>query len=101
LHAPRAREDVSHVFHLYVTRSAERDHHQAVLRESGIGTGIHYPVPVHLQPAYAGKIALGTGGCPQTERAAREILSLPVYPELTDDDVETICAALKRLLRDD
>jgi dTDP-4-amino-4,6-dideoxygalactose transaminase len=101
LHAPRAREDVSHVFHLYVTRSDERDHHQAVLREKGIGTGIHYPVPVHLQPAYAGKIALGAGGCPQTERAAREILSLPVYPELTDHDVETICAALKRLPRDD
>ena len=55
-----------------------------MLRESGVGTGIHYPVPVHCQPAYAGRVALGPSGCPETENAAKEILSLPIYPEMTD-----------------
>ncbi len=66
-----------------------------------MGTGIHYPVPVHLQPAYAGRIALGHSGCPETEDAAKEILSLPIYPELTDAEVETVCAALETLFRHD
>jgi dTDP-4-amino-4,6-dideoxygalactose transaminase len=97
---PRQREDAGHVYHLYVTRSLDRDRLQATLKGDGIGTGIHYPVPVHLQPAYAGRIALEPAGCPETERAAREVLSLPVYPELTDGEVETVCAALKALFRD-
>jgi dTDP-4-amino-4,6-dideoxygalactose transaminase len=96
---PRAREDATHVFHLYVTRSADRDRLQAGLKAAGIGTGIHYPVPVHLQPAYAGRVAVSPSGCPETEAAAAEILSLPLYPELTDAEVETVCAALKTLLR--
>ncbi len=94
---PRQRDDTAHVFHLYVTRSAQRDRVQAALREAGVGSGIHYPVPVHLQPAYTGRIALGPGGCPQTEAAAKEILSLPIYPELTNTDIETICGALRSL----
>ncbi|HBK06776.1 MAG TPA: erythromycin biosynthesis sensory transduction protein eryC1 [Acetobacteraceae bacterium] len=100
LAAPRQRQDVDHVFHLYVTRSARRDRFQAALREAGVGTGIHYPVPVHLQPAYAGRVALGPSGCPETEAAAKEILSLPIYPELSDADVAAIRAALT-LLRND
>jgi dTDP-4-amino-4,6-dideoxygalactose transaminase len=101
LQAPTQREGASHVYHLYVTRSGQRDRHQAILKESGVGTGIHYPVPIHCQPAYAGRVALGTSGCPETEIAAKEILSLPIYPELTDPEVETVCTALKRLLRND
>ena len=100
LRPPGQREDVSHVYHLYVTRSPDRDRFQAILKQNGIGTGIHYPVPVHLQPAYAGRIALGPAGCPETEVAAKEILSLPIYPELTDNEVETVCAVLRTLLRD-
>jgi dTDP-4-amino-4,6-dideoxygalactose transaminase len=99
LHPPRQREGVSHVFHLYVTRSADRDRFQAALRSAGVGTGIHYPVPVHRQPAYAGRIGLGPSGCKETESAAREVLSLPIYPELTDAEVEMVCAALSGLLR--
>jgi dTDP-4-amino-4,6-dideoxygalactose transaminase len=94
---PSVRDGAEHVFHLYVVRSAERERLQAALRDQGIGTGIHYPVPVHLQPAYAGRVALGHGGCPLTEAASREVFSLPVYPELTDDQVETVCAALRAL----
>jgi dTDP-4-amino-4,6-dideoxygalactose transaminase len=97
LRAPRIRDGAESVFHLYVARTAERDTIQARLRDAGIGTGIHYPVPVHLQPAYAGRIATGPGGCPQTEAAAKEILSLPLYPELTDEQVDTVCAALSAL----
>jgi dTDP-4-amino-4,6-dideoxygalactose transaminase len=99
LQVPQVRQGATHVFHLYVARSAYRDRHQSALKSAGIGTGIHYPVPVHLQPAYAGRIALGPSGCRQTEAAASEILSLPLYPELTDEQVEAVCAALKTLLR--
>jgi dTDP-4-amino-4,6-dideoxygalactose transaminase len=101
LHAPRPRDDISHIYHLYVTRSGQRDRFQGILRESGVGTGIHYPVPVHCQPAYAGRVALGPSGCPETENAAKEILSLPIYPEMTDPEVETVCAALRTLFRHD
>jgi hypothetical protein len=97
---PRQRDGATHVYHLYVTRSVNRDRWQALLKARGVGSGVHYPCPVHLQPAYAARVALGPGGCPETERAAREVLSLPVYPELTDADVMTVCAALEALLRD-
>ena len=98
LRPPQQRAGAEHVFHLYVTRSAERDRVQAGLKAAGIGTGIHYPVPVHLQPAYLGRVALGPDGCPETERTAREILSLPLYPELTPAEVDTVCAALKAII---
>ncbi len=101
LKPPKQRPGATHVYHLYVTRSAQRDAFQAALKDTGIGTGIHYPVPVHLQPAYADRIALGGSGCPQTEVAASEILSLPIYPELTDGDVATVVGALKKLFRHD
>ena len=71
------------------------------MKAAEIGTGIHYPMPVHLQPAYANRVVLGPGGCPETEAAARRILSLPMYPELTDAEVDTVCATLRELLRHD
>lgn len=97
LTAPTARDGVEHVFHLYVTRALERDAVQARLREAGIGSAIHYPAPVHLQPAYQGRVAVGAGGLDHTELAAREVLSLPIYPELTDAEVSRVCAALRAL----
>ena len=100
LSPPRQRNGASHVFHLYVTRAADRDAMQAVLRSVGVGSGIHYPMPVHLQPAYAGRGALGPSGCLETEAAAREVLSLPMYPELTDAEVQSVCGVLKGLFRD-
>jgi dTDP-4-amino-4,6-dideoxygalactose transaminase len=92
--APRRRRGSEHVYHLYVVRVAERERVQSRLRERGIGSGVHYPVPVHLQPAYAGRVALGPSLCAATEQAAAEILSLPMYPELTDAQVAAVCAAL-------
>jgi dTDP-4-amino-4,6-dideoxygalactose transaminase len=101
LQPPLRRDGAGHVYHLYVTRSATRNRFQALLKDAGIGTGIHYPVPVHLQPAYAGRVAVASSGCRQTEIAAREILSLPIYPELTEADVATVVAGLRGLFRHD
>lgn len=91
---PQRRADATHVFHLYVVRSAARDELMARLRANDIEPAVHYPVPVHLQPAYRNRLA----ACElaETERAAREILSLPIYPELTDIEVEKVAAACER-----
>ncbi|MCX7373149.1 MAG: DegT/DnrJ/EryC1/StrS family aminotransferase [Alphaproteobacteria bacterium] len=94
---PARRADSEHVFHQYVLRSAVRGELMARLKADGVGTGIHYPVPVHEQSAYAGRIAMGPAGCAETSRAATEVFSLPMYPELTDAQVALICGALKRL----
>jgi dTDP-4-amino-4,6-dideoxygalactose transaminase len=97
LHPPARRADGMHVFHQYVLRVPDRAAVQARLRAAGIGTGVHYPVPVHLQPAYRGRIALGPAGCAASERASAEVLSLPMYPQLAEAQVEQVCAALRLL----
>ncbi|WP_236019779.1 DegT/DnrJ/EryC1/StrS family aminotransferase [Sabulicella rubraurantiaca] len=94
---PFRRPGAEHVYHLYVLRHAERDALMARLKEQGIGTGIHYPVPVHEQPAYARRVALGPAGCAETAKAAQEVFSLPMYPEITDEEVARVCAALRGL----
>jgi dTDP-4-amino-4,6-dideoxygalactose transaminase len=83
-----------HVFHLYVIQSQERDALQAYLKEQGIGTAIHYPLPVHLQPFYANGIDRH-GQYPVAERACNEILSLPMYPELTESHVAEVVQRIK------
>jgi dTDP-4-amino-4,6-dideoxygalactose transaminase len=82
----------------YVVRSPDRDRLRSALAAQGIATGIHYPVPIHLQPAYAARLQIDAGGLAATERAAAEVLSLPLYPELTDDDVATVIAAIRAAL---
>jgi dTDP-4-amino-4,6-dideoxygalactose transaminase len=89
---PATRPDSEHAFHLYVVRSAQRDRLARFLQERGVGTLVHYPVPVHLQPAYSAR--LGSRPLPETERAAREVLSLPMYPELRDDEVQQVIKAI-------
>ena len=81
-----------HAYHQYVIRSSERDTLRASLREREIDTLIHYPVPVHLQPAYRGRV-LHTA-LDQTEATAREILSLPMFPELTVEQVAAVARAM-------
>lgn len=96
LHLPKIRPGATPVYHLYVIDAGtRRDELQTKLKDKGIGTLIHYPVPVHLQPAYQGKIALGAGGLPHTERAAKGVLSLPLFPQLPDSDVDAVIAAVK------
>ncbi len=88
-----------HAYHLFVVRVAERDRVLAHLNRQGIGAGIHYPVPLHRQPAYGDRPhrALGLA---ETERAAAEILSLPIYPELTEAQIDHVCATLAEALRE-
>jgi dTDP-4-amino-4,6-dideoxygalactose transaminase len=82
------------VHHLFVVRHPRRDALATALRERGVGTLIHYPIPLHLQPAFADR-GRAAGGLPVVEKAAGEILSLPLYPEMTDAQVETVVAAAR------
>ena len=82
------------VFHLFVVRTLVRDALRAYLADRGIGTGVHYPLPAHLQAPYA-EYGSGPGSLPHTERLAEEILSLPIYPELSDDDVDYVAAQVR------
>lgn len=88
-----------HVFHLYVVRIAgnRRDAAAAALAKVGIQTGVHYPLPIHLQPAYSG-LGLVRGAFPETESAAASVLSLPMFPEITQDQVATVAAGLRKAL---
>jgi dTDP-4-amino-4,6-dideoxygalactose transaminase len=95
---PSRRPEATHVFHQYVIRLAERDALRERLRSVGIGSGIHYPMPVHRQPAYSGRLACGPSGLGVTERAAPQILSLPMYPHLSDAAVDRVIAEIRALL---
>jgi dTDP-4-amino-4,6-dideoxygalactose transaminase len=86
------------VYHLFVVQLDNRDAVAERLKEQGIATGLHYPVPLHLQKAYAG-MGLGPGSFPVAERAAEQILSLPMYPELTAEQIEYVCTCLKEAVK--
>ncbi len=90
---PAELPHVRHVYHVYAVRSAERDELQKVLNAAGVQTGIHYPIPVHLQPAYA-DLGYRAGDFPQAEAAAREVLSLPMFPEMTDAQIQEVIGAI-------
>lgn len=92
---PQQQEESWHVFHLYVIRSPQRDRLRQYLSENGIGTQIHYPVPCHRQNAYA-DLALAVGSYPVAEQMAREILSLPIYPEMSDAEVLHVAGIINR-----
>jgi dTDP-4-amino-4,6-dideoxygalactose transaminase len=85
--------EAGHVYHLYVVRSAEREALREHLKARGVSSLVHYPVPVHLQPAYA-DLGYGPGSLPQTERAAAEVLSLPLYPEMTEEMVRRVAECI-------
>ncbi len=84
--------------HLFVIRAPQRDRLQEALASAGVETLIHYPIPAHLQPAYR-DLGQGQGSCPAAEEAAREILSLPLYPELTESQVERVAGAVAAFYR--
>ena len=86
---PVVRDGCEHVFHLYVIRHDRRDALRARLGQHEVGTAIHYPVPIHLQPAYRGRLG-DVGSFPAAEAAAREILSLPLYPQLAAAAAERV-----------
>ena len=87
-----------HVWHLYVIQTLQRDRVLEGLQARGVGAGIHYPVPVHLQPAFA-SLGMGVGSFPNAERSANEILSLPIFPGITEDQQDRVVATLRDVLR--
>jgi len=94
---PAEAEYARHIYHVYAVRVARRDEVMQRLADHGIGTGIHYPVPVHLQNAYAG-LGYRRGDFPVSEACAESFLSLPMYPELTDTQVAAVVGELKACL---
>ncbi len=92
---PVERKGYRHVYHQYTLRLAgDRDGFQHRLREVGIGTAVHYEVPVHRQPLYVG-LGYGEASMPEAERAALEVLSIPVHPALSDEDLERVASAVR------
>lgn len=94
---PKTRDNVKHAYHLFVVRSRKRDPLLAFLKKKGIHASVHYPVPVHIQPAYLNRVII-SGDLSETEKAAREILSLPIYPELKDEEVLEVVNAVKEFV---
>ena len=92
---PTIREGASHVFYVYVVQVRERDQVHQYLLEQGIGSGIHYPTPIHLQPACQ-HYGYTRGMLPITEAVCERILSLPMYPELTSEQLQTVIEGVKR-----
>lgn len=86
-----------HVYHVYAVTLARRDEAQAALQAAGIGTGIHYPIPVHLQKAYA-DAGQGSGSLPVTEALSKQFLSLPIYAELKPEQVDVVATELEKAL---
>ena len=86
-----------HVYHVYTVRSKDRDGVQAAAEAEGIQTAVHYGQPVHLQPAYS-DLGYLQGAFPQSERAAREVLSLPIFPEMTVDQIRRVSSALSQII---
>ena len=95
---PYRAEHGVHVYHLYVIRTPERDRTLQALGQQGIACGIHYPKPIHLQEAYA-FLGLRRGSLPVTERCADEILSLPMFPELSAEQIQAVARELKSHLQ--
>jgi dTDP-4-amino-4,6-dideoxygalactose transaminase len=92
---PRVREGDRHVFHQYTVRAGDRNALQQRLQEAGIGSAIHYPIPIHRQPIMQ-KLGLGEGSFPVAEAAADHVLSIPVHPQLGPEDVEYIAATINQ-----
>jgi dTDP-4-amino-4,6-dideoxygalactose transaminase len=92
---PETRSDSRHVYYVYAVQVRDRDGLKAALDTQAIHTGTHYPIPVHLQKAYA-HLGYSSGDFPHSEAAAAEVLSLPMYPELTLSQIETVVSAVKR-----
>jgi len=91
--APEAMSYARHVYHIYAVRTTERQRWQDALNAQGIQTGIHYPIPVHLLPAFA-DLGHRAGDFPESEAASREVLSLPLFPELTVEQTRTVADAV-------
>lgn len=91
---PATTPNAAHVYHQYVVRAPQRDSLRQYLESAGVGTQVLYPVPIHQQPAYQGRIGIATGGLAKTEALARQILCLPIFPQLEDAQVHQVADAV-------
>lgn len=91
---PHVKPYGRHVYHVYAIRHPKRDQLIPLIQAKGVSTGIHYPIPVHLQEAYA-DLGYRAGDFPQTERIAQEVLSLPMFPELTLQQVKEVALGVR------
>ena len=96
---PHISDSAQSVFHVYAVRVPKRDRVVAKLEENGIHAGVHYPLPVHLQPAFR-HLKIKKGSYPVCERVCRSVISLPIYPEITKTQIEFVSETLKRIIRD-
>jgi dTDP-4-amino-4,6-dideoxygalactose transaminase len=94
---PVEPEDRKHVYHLFVVRLPDREKAREALSRQGIGVGLHYPIPLHLQEAYR-TMGWKAGDFPESEAAAASILSLPMFPHITEEQVDHVCRCLKEIL---
>jgi dTDP-4-amino-4,6-dideoxygalactose transaminase len=95
LRLPQEMTYAEHIYHLFVVQADERDALQKTLSEAGVQTGIHYPIPIHLQPAYA-SLKHKAGDFPEAERQASRVLSLPMFPELTESQIMHVAETVQR-----
>ena len=94
---PKQVEGRTHVWHQYVIRCARRDDLRAFLTSRRIGSEIYYPLPLHLQPALQ-HLGYREGDFPEAERASREVLALPIFPELREEEQQTVVEAVAQFL---
>ncbi|MGI6454038.1 MAG: DegT/DnrJ/EryC1/StrS family aminotransferase [bacterium] len=92
---PYEAPNIEHVYHQYTIRADQRDQLAEFLKENGVGTMVYYPIPIHLQTIYK-DLGYKEGSLPHSEKAAKEVLSLPMYPELTDEQIETVAGAIRK-----
>jgi dTDP-4-amino-4,6-dideoxygalactose transaminase len=92
---PFVRDGNYHVFHQYVIRAHNRDQLKTFLGQQGVGCGIYYPLSIHLQECY-GMLGYQEGSLPEAEKATREVLALPIFPELTFEQLEGVVTTIKQ-----
>jgi dTDP-4-amino-4,6-dideoxygalactose transaminase len=95
---PIEKEWARHVYHFYVIRTQDRDRLSGYLDSKGVGVGVHYPTPVHLQPCYEGVIR-SQRQLPVTETVARTVLSLPCHPSMSHEDIEFVAKCIGRFMK--
>lgn len=98
LRTPYNAEESSHSYHLYVVQHPERDRLMSYLQDHGVASGLHYPIPVHLQPCYDG-LGLGSGSLPVTEAVSSSVISLPMFAEITEEQIAYVCDQVREFCR--
>ena len=96
---PEETSQETAVYHLFVIRSKLRDHIKLFLEKNHVETGVHYPIPIHLQKPYRELFGYGPGRFPVSERLSETVLSLPIYPELTEEQIIHVCTLVKQSLK--